>query len=142
MNTKEIVRLPDLERLELAEFKFGSLSSDVTEILSTVKTVAGSNWLERYNTEQARGQVSSFDEWQAKQPEVEKDEIRALRLLAFATDILDDISYLTEMLEELRGNTLELFRESRARYSSEGAATIAEWAGETGEHYRARGDDA
>ena len=142
MNTKEIVRLPDLERLELAAFKIGSFSSDVDGIKSTVKTVACGDWLDRYNAAIASGKVASWDEWTASQPEVENDEARALRLLAFATDTLEDLDRLTEEMKELRETAVELYRDSHERYSSEGAAAIAEWASEWSEHYRARGDDA
>lgn len=88
MSTKQVIRLPELATLELADFKSGSLGSDVSEIRSTVRTVAQADWLDRYNAARAAGEVSSWDEWTAAQLEVENDELKALQLVAFASDLV------------------------------------------------------
>jgi hypothetical protein len=136
MSTKEAVRLPELETLELADFKAGSLGSDLNAIRSTVETVAQVGWLDRFNMARASGEVSTFDEWVASQPEGENDEERALRLVAFATDAVGHLASLLEDAKAIRTHALTLYQEARPNYSSAGRGRIVEWADEWGDWYR------
>jgi hypothetical protein len=126
MTTKTVpVELPSIEEIELADYKLGSLLSDLDMIERAVKDVDGVGMsVEEYLADPAGVEKAMKATDEAVEPET------LLRLLAFANEIQNDGQTLTKYGESLQSLVLSIYTEAvlnRPDYYNRARKVEREW---------------